>query len=319
MDYILLVLLIILFLNKQNKDRLIKINHKEESYDENKLNNIIGNKYKELSNDKYSKNEIVRAKKYKEKEYGIDNCDNTMQTRSNNYKGYYESDNNIKNNIINKSDKFEINNNIDSKNKHKDLEEIIETKENDSRYNKEIFSKEEKKMDELDESKEEIYSEESTYNSYDASKNCEKEYIDLNDNKQYRIVDISESNQGLKESQELYKESVINNISNKTIDNINEVITYREDEEIHTQDKQIDENDKDIQIDEINKMGNVEKNKNKFNKLKKRYKGVNVSVLVSGVGIIEGEIVFDFPNIIAVKNKEDIIIFIDESKILGIY
>ena len=319
MDYILLVLLIILFLNKQNKDRLIKINHKEESYDENKLNNIIGNKYKELSNDKYSKNEIVRAKKYKEKEYGIDNCDNTMQTRSNNYKGYYESDNNIKNNIINKSDKFEINNNIDSKNKHKDLEEIIETKENDSRYNKEIFSKEEKKMDELDESKEEIYSEESTYNSYDASKNCEKEYIDLNDNKQYRIVDISESNQGLKESQELYKESVINNISNKTIDNINEVITYREDEEIHTQDKQIDENDKDIQIDEINKMGNVEKNKIKFNKLKKRYKGVNVSVLVSGVGIIEGEIVFDFPNIIAVKNKEDIIIFIDESKILGIY
>lgn len=242
-----------------------------------------------------------------------------MQTRSNNYKGYYESDNNIKNNIINKSDKFEINNNIDGKNKHKDLEEIIETKENDSRYNKEIFSKEEKKMDELDESKEEIYSEESTYNSYDASKNCEKEYIDLNDNKQYRIVDISESNQGLKESQELYKESVINNISNKTIDNINEVITYREDEEIHTQDKQIDENDKDIQIDEINKMGNVEKNKNKFNKLKKRYKGVNVSVLVSGVGIIEGEIVFDFPNIIAVKNKEDIIIFIDESKILGIY
>ena len=225
----------------------------------------------------------------------------------------------IKNNIINKSDKFEINNNIDSKNKHKDLEEIIETKENDSRYNKEIFSKEEKKMDELDESKEEIYSEESTYNSYDASKNCEKEYIDLNDNKQYRIVDISESNQGLKESQELYKESVINNISNKTIDNINEVITYREDEEIHTQDKQIDENDKDIQIDEINKMGNVEKNKNKFNKLKKRYKGVSVSVLVSGVGIIEGEIVFDFPNIIAVKNKEDIIIFIDESKILGIY
>lgn len=319
MDYILLVLLIILFLNKQNKDRLIKVNHKEESYDENKLNNIIGNKYKELSNDKYSKNEIVRAKKYKEKEYGIDNCDNTMQTRSNNYKGYYESDNNIKNNIINKSDKFEINNNIDSKNKHKDLEEIIETKENDSRYNKEIFSKEEKKMDELDESKEEIYSEESTYNSYDASKNCEKEYIDLNDNKQYRIVDISESNQGLKESLELYKESVINNISNKTIDNINEVITYREDEEIHTQDKQIDENDKDIQIDEINKMGNVEKNKNKFNKLKKRYKGVNVSVLVSGVGIIEGEIVFDFPNIIAVKNKEDIIIFIDESKILGIY
>ena len=319
MDYILLVLLIILFLNKQNKDRLIKVNHKEESYDENKLNNIIGNKYKELSNDKYSKNEIVRAKKYKEKEYGIDNCDNTMQTRSNNYKGYYESDNNIKNNIINKSDKFEINNNIDSKNKHKDLEEIIETKENDSRYNKEIFSKEEKKMDELDESKEEIYSEESTYNSYDASKNCEKEYIDLNDNKQYRIVDISESNQGLKESQELYKESVINNISNKTIDNINEVITYREDEEIHTQDKQIDENDKDIQIDEINKVGNVEKNKNKFNKLKKRYKGVNVSVLVSGVGIIEGEIVFDFPNIIAVKNKEDIIIFIDESKILGIY
>lgn len=319
MDYILLVLLIILFLNKQNKDRLIKINHKEESYDENKLNNIIGNKYKELSNDKYSKNEIVRAKKYKEKEYGIDNCDNTMQTRSNNYKGYYESDNNIKNNIINKSDKFEINNNIDSKNKHKDLEEIIETKENDSRYNKEIFSKEEKKMDELDESKEEIYSEESTYNSYDASKNCEKEYIDLNDNKQYRIVDISESNQGLKESQELYKESVINNISNKTIDNINEVITYREDEEIHTQDKQIDENDKDIQIDEINKVGNVEKNKNKFNKLKKRYKGVSVSVLVSGVGIIEGEIVFDFPNIIAVKNKEDIIIFIDESKILGIY
>lgn len=319
MDYILLVLLIILFLNKQNKDRLIKINHKEESYDENKLNNIIGNKYKELSNDKYSKNEIIRAKKYKEKEYGIDNCDNTMQTRSNNYKGYYESDNNIKNNIINKSDKFEINNNIDSKNKHKDLEEIIETKENDSRYNKEIFSKEEKKMDELDESKEEIYSEESTYNSYDASKNCEKEYIDLNDNKQYRIVDISESNQGLKESQELYKESVINNISNKTIDNINEVITYREDEEIHTQDKQIDENDKDIQIDEINKVGNVEKNKNKFNKLKKRYKGVSVSVLVSGVGIIEGEIVFDFPNIIAVKNKEDIIIFIDESKILGIY
>lgn len=319
MDYILLVLLIILFLNKQNKDRLIKVNHKEESYDENKLNNIIGNKYKELSNDKYSKNEIIRAKKYKEKEYGIDNCDNTMQTRSNNYKGYYESDNNIKNNIINKSDKFEINNNIDSKNKHKDLEEIIETKENDSRYNKEIFSKEEKKMDELDESKEEIYSEESTYNSYDASKNCEKEYIDLNDNKQYRIVDISESNQGLKESQELYKKSVINNISNKTIDNINEVITYREDEEIHTQDKQIDENDKDIQIDEINKMGNVEKNKNKFNKLKKRYKGVNVSVLVSGVGIIEGEIVFDFPNIIAVKNKEDIIIFIDESKILGIY
>lgn len=319
MDYILLVLLIILFLNKQNKDRLIKVNHKEESYDENKLNNIIGNKYKELSNDKYSKNEIIRAKKYKEKEYGIDNCDNTMQTRSNNYKGYYESDNNIKNNIINKSDKFEINNNIDSKNKHKDLEEIIETKENDSRYNKEIFSKEEKKMDELDESKEEIYSEESTYNSYDASKNCEKEYIDLNDNKQYRIVDISESNQGLKESQELYKESVINNISNKTIDNINEVITYREDEEIHTQDKQIDENDKDIQIDEINKMGNVEKNKNKFNKLKKRYKGVSVSVLVSGVGIIEGEIVFDFPNIIAVKNKEDIIIFIDESKILGIY
>ena len=319
MDYILLVLLIILFLNKQNKDRLIKINHKEESYDENKLNNIIGNKYKELSNDKYSKNEIVRAKKYKEKEYGIDNCDNTMQTRSNNYKGYYESDNNIKNNIINKSDKIEINNNIDGKNKHKDLEEIIETKENDSRYNKEIFSKEEKKTDELDESKEEIYSEESTYNSYDASKKCEKEYIDLNDNKQYRIVDISESNQGLKESQELYKESVINNISNKTIDNINEVITYREDEEFHTQDKQIDENDKDIQIDEINKMGNVEKNKNKFNKLKKRYKGVNVSVLVSGVGIIEGEIVFDFPNIIAVKNKEDIIIFIDESKILGIY
>lgn len=319
MDYILLVLLIILFLNKQNKDRLIKINHKEESYDENKLNNIIGNKYKELSNDKYSKNEIVRAKKYKEKEYGIDNCDNTMQTRSNNYKGYYESDNNIKNNIINKSDKIEIDNNIDGKNKHKDLEEIIETKENDSRYNKEIFSKEEKKMDELDESKEEIYSEESTYNSYDASKNCEKEYIDLNDNKQYRIVDISESNQGLKESQELYKESVINNISNKTIDNINEVITYREDEEIHTQDKQIDENDKDIQIDEINKVGNVEKNKNKFNKLKKRYKGVSVSVLVSGVGIIEGEIVFDFPNIIAVKNKEDIIIFIDESKILGIY
>ena len=319
MDYILLVLLIILFLNKQNKDRLIKVNHKEESYDENKLNNIIGNKYKELSNYKYSKNEIVRSKKYKEKEYGIDNCDNTMQTRSNNYKGYYESDNNIKNNIINKSDKIEINNNIDSKNKHKDIEEIIETKENDSRYNKEIFSKEEKKMDELDESKEEIYSEESTYNSYDASKNCEKEYIDLNDNKQYRIVDISESNQGLKESQELYKESVINNISNKTIDNINEVITYREDEEIHTQDKQIDENDKDIQIDEINKMGNVEKNKNKFNKLKKRYKGVSVSVLVSGVGIIEGEIVFDFPNIIAVKNKEDIIIFIDESKILGIY
>ena len=319
MDYILLVLLIILFLNKQNKDRLIKVNHKEESYDENKLNNIIGNKYKELSNYKYSKNEIVRAKKYKEKEYGIDNCDNTMQTRSNNYKGYYESDNNIKNNIINKSDKIEINNNIDSKNKHKDLEEIIETKENDSRYNKEIFSKEEKKMDELDESKEEIYSEESTYNSYDASKYCENEYIDLNDNKQYRIVDISESNQGLKESLELYKESVINNISNKTIDNINEVITYREDEEIHTQDKQIDENDKDIQIDEINKMGNVEKNKNKFNKLKKRYKGVNVSVLVSGVGIIEGEIVFDFPNIIAVKNKEDIIIFIDESKILGIY
>ena len=30
-------------------------------------------------------------------------------------------------------------------------------------------------------------------------------------------------------------------------------------------------------------------------------------------------LVFDFPNIIAVKNKEDIIIFIDESKILGIY
>ena len=36
MDYILLVLLIILFLNKQNKDRLIKVNHKEESYDEKK-------------------------------------------------------------------------------------------------------------------------------------------------------------------------------------------------------------------------------------------------------------------------------------------
>lgn len=51
-------------------------------------------------------------------------------------------------------------------------------------------------------------------------------------NKQ-NVIDISEGNQELKESPELYKESVINNISNETIDNINEVITYREDEEIH--------------------------------------------------------------------------------------
>ncbi|WP_196000158.1 hypothetical protein [Clostridium sp. 1001271B_151109_B4] len=276
MDYILLVLLIILFLNKQNKDRLIKLNHKEKPYDENRTNNIIGNNYKKSSNDKYSKNEIVRTKKYNEKECDLDNCDNTMQTRSNNYKGYYELDSNIKN----ESDKIEINKKIGGKNKH---------------------------------------NKKSTYTDYDKNKKYEKEYIDLNNNQQYKVVDISESNQELKESQELYKESVINNISNETIDNINEVITYREDEEIHIQDKEIDEKDKDIQTDEINKEGNVEKNRNKFNKLKKRYKGVNVSVLVSGVGIIEGEIVFDFPNIIAVKNKENIIIFIDESKILGIY
>ena len=51
-------------------------------------------------------------------------------------------------------------------------------------------------------------------------------------NKQ-NVIDISEGNQELKESPELYKESVINNISNETIDNISEVITYREDEEIH--------------------------------------------------------------------------------------
>ena len=315
MDYILLVLLIILFLNKQNKDRLIKLNHKEKPYDENRTNNIIGNNYKKSSKDKYSKNEIVRTKKYNEKEYDLDNCDNTMQTMNNNYKGYYELDNNIKS----QSDKIQINKNIGGKNKYKDLEDSIERKENDSGVNEKRFRKEEKNISELDESKEERYNEKLTYIGYDEIKKYEKDYIDLNDNQQYRVVDISERNEEVKESQELYKESVINNISNGTIDNINEVITYREDEEIHTKDKEIDEKDKDIQTDEINKEGNVEKNKNKFNKLKKRYKGVNVSVLVSGVGIIEGEIVFDFPNIIAVKNKENIIIFIDESKILGIY
>lgn len=61
------------------------------------------------------------------------------------------------------------------------------------------------------------------------------------------------------------------------------------------------------------------KKKSSFNKLKNKYKGFNVSVIISGVGVLEGEIVFDFPDIIALKNKDNIIVFIDESKVLSIF
>ena len=222
--------------------------------------------------------------------------------------------------------------NIDSENQHKNLEKNIETEENDSEHNKEIFTNKEKYIRELEEIKEKNHNKESNYNkelsyeSYDESEKDEKEYIDLNDNQQYKVVDICESNQKLKESQELYKENIINN---ETVDNIEEVITYREEkeaEEIHTENKETYKEDKEsykedeeIYKSEVKGDDDFKKSKNKFNEFKKRYKGVNVSILISGVGIIEGEIVFDFPNIIAVKNKEDIIIFIDESKILGIY
>ena len=42
-------------------------------------------------------------------------------------------------------------------------------------------------------------------------------------------------------------------------------------------------------------------------------------MIISGVGVLEGEIVFDFPDIIALKNKDTIIVFIDESKVLSIF
>ncbi|MEE0932678.1 MULTISPECIES: hypothetical protein [unclassified Clostridium] len=42
-------------------------------------------------------------------------------------------------------------------------------------------------------------------------------------------------------------------------------------------------------------------------------------MIISGVGVLEGEIVFDFPDIIALKNKDNIIVFIDESKVLSIF
>lgn len=337
MDYILLILVIILFFNKQNRDRLIKHNHIERFYDKDKINNITGSKYEKLTNNQYLKNDVISTKKNIEEKYKINNFDNTRKARVNNYEEYYEADNDIKNkdlknNIVGELNKIEIYENIDSENQHKNLEKNIETEENDSEHNKEIFTNKEKYIRESEDIKEKNHNKESNYNkelsyeSYDESEKDEKEYIDLNDNQQYKVVDICESNQKLKESQELYKENIINN---ETVDNIEEVITYREEkeaEEIHTENKETYKEDKEsykedeeIYKSEVKGDDDFKKSKNKFNEFKKRYKGVNVSILISGVGIIEGEIVFDFPNIIAVKNKEDIIIFIDESKILGIY
>lgn len=323
MDYILLVLIIILFFNKQNRDRLIRHNYREKSYNKDRINNIIGSKYEESS-----KNEVIRTKKNNEKKYNLNNLNNTIKTRINNYEEYYEADNNIKNNdsennIVNELNKNEINENIDSKKQYKVLdicEDNYEFKESQELYKENVINNE--IVDNIDKvitysEDEEIYKEErkkesdsgynkeSSYNGYDESEKYEKEYIDLNDNQQYRVVDICENNHELKASQELYKENIINNINNEIVDNIDKVITYSEDKEIYKE--------------EGKKDNHFEKSENSFNELKKRYMGVNVSVLISGVGIIEGEIVFDFPNIIAVKNKEDIIIFIDEAKILGIY
>lgn len=181
----------------------------------------------------------------------------------------------------------------------------------------------------------------------DKSKINEKKYSDLNDNKQYKIIDICKDNDKFKE-QESYKESVISIINNKLSNDIDKETTYNrtkendsnkrtviyddiELEETPINDfeekfiKDITLSDKKDNIEEnIEEENNIQKesfqsNKSKFNQFKKIYRGVNVSILISGVGVIEGEIVFDFPNIIAVKNKENIIIFIDESKILGIY
>lgn len=58
---------------------------------------------------------------------------------------------------------------------------------------------------------------------------------------------------------------------------------------------------------------------NGFNNLKNKYKGVNVYVIISGGMVLEGEIVFDFPNVIALKNKDNIIVFINEDKVVSIF
>lgn len=326
MNYIL-ILLIILFLNKQNKDE--KGGYRYRGDFENRVNkNNIKNNY-------FEGNAISRLEKNKIKK-------NEPKTN--------KDKRNIKN--------IEVQKNINeySNKRYKSLEEDRYLIKNDNKYNEgpvnnnenNIIKSQEKEINkEKENNKEKESNKQEGYSSIDKSKINEKKYSDLNDNKQYKIIDICKDNDKFKE-QESYKESVISIINNKLSNDIDKETTYNrtkendsnkrtviyddiELEETPINDfeekfiKDITLSDKKDNIEEnIEEKNNIQKesfqsNKSKFNQFKKIYRGVNVSILISGVGVIEGEIVFDFPNIIAVKNKENIIIFIDESKILGIY
>ncbi|MCR1949886.1 hypothetical protein NSA50_02280 [Clostridium sp. DSM 100503] len=51
--------------------------------------------------------------------------------------------------------------------------------------------------------------------------------------------------------------------------------------------------------------------------LRNKYSGVRISVLVKGLGVITGEVVLNIDSTVSIKTDEDVIIFIDEDKIVG--
>lgn len=379
MDYILLILVVILFINKQYNDLLKKdiynknnIENKEKNFNsdykkthyytglsskeninngsfkdindiEDKkirknnhkgLNNIIrdmiksDNDYFDSNNEKVSNN-LNREIKIKNglKDNNEENYKQDIDNKKNNdsEKTYYKTDLIVNENINNSNFKniniTDIGDNKVRENNHKELDniikEIVKSNNNDFDTNNEKVSNNSSGNIEIKKALKENDNEEDDKLDVDIILNDGFNIYNIsNNNQQYSLVDICKENKESDEQQESLKENVIENINDKLVDNVEEEIIINDKDILH---KENNDNKNIIKEDDINKENSESKNTSAFNNLKNKYKGVNVSVVISGVGVLEGEIVFDFPNIIALKNKDNIIIFIDESKVLSIF
>ena len=365
MDYILLILVIILFMNKQyndlwkkdiynkknfeNRKKFLNSNYEKTNYNtdlmfkeevkninfkdrnirdigENEVRNSntkgVNTFIREIvkiddsidsSNEKQSKklNEKIEIKKtLKSNNEENDKQDIYNKNISDNKKRYYDDlrlKENIKNNTFNNVNLKGIESNKVMNSNFKQLNYIIE----------EIV-----KIDDSIDSNNEKIEIKKVLKDTEENNNQDidiilKEGVNIsNNNQQYSLVDLYIESKECGGQQEFIKEKIIGNINNKLVDNLGEERIINDKDILH---KENNDNKKIIKEYDIEKESSKSKNISTFNDLKNKYKGVNVYVVISGIGILEGEIVFDFPNIIALKNKDNIIIFIDESKVLSIF
>lgn len=345
MDYILLLLVVILFINNQNKGSSRMNSYKNIFYDKNNINrnrkrnsnhlenyyyydfnlkNSYGYNDKRNSNKKYnerdlSQNNILRNSECNKKDVIENNSDyyihqnisnekfdnglekniNSQETNKISKKNNIEEVSNVSDENIND---IEINNslyeNIRNEEFNNDLEENINNNEvNDNLDKNTSIERLDNKLDKDIEIENYLKSCKENISAI-----YENKFNGFNDKQQYSLVDIyRENNESIEESIDEYKEKQ-ELLKTTVIENINDNIEVN------------NKGSKKIIIEE-----DKENLKSKFNKLKNKYRGINVSVMIAGVGVLEGEIVFDFPDIVALKNKDDVIIFIDESKILSIF